>query len=331
MLTDKVLCCECRKEVEYTVESKQMTSQLKNKDYVYTGQEARCNECGSLLWIPEIHDSNLRALYDVYRNENGLIPLDVVRKIPQKYDIGKRPLSLLLGWGEQTFTRYYDGDVPSRQYSDMLMRIYDDPKYYSELLEANKGNLKSSLAYSKSRHAVDKLLYLPDDSESKINVVIRYLLNQCEDVTPLALQKALYYIQGFYYAFFNTFVFSEDCQAWAHGPVYRDIYFRYRNYRFDPIDAPETFDASIFTDNEKELYDSIIKNVCCYSGKTLERFTHNEKPWLITRGSLLPEYASTKVIPKEIIGEYFVEVKNKYDMDRPKDIERYTSDMFAHC
>ena len=162
MSTDKVLCCECRKEVEYTVESKQMTSQLSDKDYVYTGQEARCNECGSLLWIPDIHDSNLRVLYDVCRNENGLVPLDVVRAIPKKYDIGQRPLSLLLGWDEQTFTRYYDGDVPSRQYSDMLRRIYNEPEYYSELLEANKGSLKSSLAYSKSRQATDRILCLPE-------------------------------------------------------------------------------------------------------------------------------------------------------------------------
>ena len=78
MSTDKVLCCECRKEVEYTVESKQMTSRLSDKDYVYTGQEARCNECGSLLWIPEIHDSNLDALYTVFYKETGRIPINTI-------------------------------------------------------------------------------------------------------------------------------------------------------------------------------------------------------------------------------------------------------------
>ena len=29
----------------------------------------------------------------------------------------------------------------------------------------------------------------------------------------IALQKALYYIQGFYYAFYKEFLFAENCQA----------------------------------------------------------------------------------------------------------------------
>ena len=59
--------------------------------------------------------------------------------------------------------------------------------------------------------AVDVLLLPEKSADSKINTVIQYLLNQCEDITPLALQKALYYIQGFYFAFFQTFLFTEDC------------------------------------------------------------------------------------------------------------------------
>jgi len=65
--------------------------------------------------------------------------LEKILEIPQKYNIGKRPISLLLGWGEMTFTRYCDGDMPTKQYSDVLQRIYDDPAFYLSLLEENKG------------------------------------------------------------------------------------------------------------------------------------------------------------------------------------------------
>ena len=99
----------------------------------------------------------------------------------------------------------------------MLFRIYREPQFYAELLEANKENLPSQHAYEKSRRAVDALLSLDNQTDSKINTVIQYLLSQCEDITPLALQKALYYIQGFYYAFYKSFLFVEDCQAWVHG------------------------------------------------------------------------------------------------------------------
>lgn len=145
--------------------------------------------------------------------------------------------------------------MPTKQYSEILTRIHDDPKYYSEILEAGKGRLKAISAYEKSKKAVDVLLFSTSDTsnETKISFAIKYLLNQCGDITPLALQKALYYIQGFYNAFYNDFIFSEDCEAWVHGPVYRDIYFRYRDYHFDPISSCEDFDSSILTSQEMFL------------------------------------------------------------------------------
>ena len=327
-MTEKTFCEECRNDVEYTTASVPMTGTIKGKAYHYTGTEARCADCGNLVFVPEISDDNLRSLYNVFREENGIVSLDVICAIPEKYDIGKRPLSLLLGWGELTFSRYCDGDIPTRQYSDILQRIYNEPQFYSELLEANKANLKSQRTYEKTRRAVDALLSVDAPSNSKINTVIQYLLYQCEDITPLALQKALYYIQGFHFAFYRTFLFPEDCQAWTHGPVYRDIYFRYRDYRFDPIEKTTTFDTSVFSASEKAICDSVINNICCYSGRILERFTHNEAPWLTTRGDLPDSAPSDRIIEKSVIGAYFDAVKAKYNMVNPRDIKDYAQDMF---
>ena len=327
-MTEKTFCEECRNDVEYTTASVPMTGTIKGKEYHYTGTEARCADCGNLVFVPEISDDNLRSLYNVFREENGIVSLDVICAIPEKYDIGKRPLSLLLGWGELTFSRYCDGDIPTRQYSDILQRIYNEPQFYSELLEANKANLKSQRTYEKTRRAVDALLSVDTPSNSKINTVIQYLLYQCEDITPLALQKALYYIQGFHFAFYRTFLFPEDCQAWTHGPVYRDIYFRYRDYRFDPIEKTTTFDTSVFSASEKAICDSVVNNLCCYSGKILERFTHNEAPWLTTRGDLPDSAPSDRIIEKSVIGAYFDAVKAKYNMVNPRDIKDYAQDMF---
>lgn len=328
MNTKKTFCEECRNDVDYAVSSAKLTGRIKDKEYHYVGKEAHCADCGAPVFVQELSDFNLRALYDVYRKENGIIPLEMVLAIPEKYSIGKRPLSLLLGWGEQTFSRYCDGDMPTRQYSDTLMRIWDDPAFYSQLLEENKGKLKSALAYEKSRKAVDALLSRRKDTEAKIDTVIQYLLNRCEDITPLALQKALYYIQGFYYAFYQVFLFPEDCQAWVHGPVYRDIYFRYRDYHFDPIERPADFDTDVFSSGEIAIFDSVINHLCCYSGKVLESFTHNESPWLKTRSDLPAGAPSERIIDKKLIGEYFSAVKAKYNMMNPADIKSYSRDMF---
>lgn len=122
MKNRKVFCEECRRDVDFIVNDKQMVGIIKGETYEYTGKVAYCIDCESEIYVDEVNDFNLRALYDEYRKKNDIISLDEVLKICSKYGIGKRPLSLLLGWGEQTFSRYCDGDIPTKQYSDILKK-----------------------------------------------------------------------------------------------------------------------------------------------------------------------------------------------------------------
>mgnify|MGYP000850270327 FL=1 len=324
-----VFCPECRQDVKYSVKENTESAELKGDVYEFVSHTAFCEKCGREVYVAEIEDENLKALYDAYRQKHDIISLEDIRAIPKKYNIGKRPLSLLLGWGEQTFSRYYDGDMPTKQYSKILQQIYADPAYYLSLLERNKSNLKSDKAYEKSKAITEMLLDISVEQRSKIDVVVDYLLTQCQDITHLSLQKALYYVQGFFYAFYQTFLFTEDCEAWVHGPVYREIYRRYSNYCFDPIDSVNEFDVSSLSGEEKVLLDSIVRHVCCYSGKTLESFTHTETPWVSARVGLPADAPSNGIIPKQSIGEYFTSVKEKYHMLTPANIKDYTQNMFS--
>ncbi len=323
----KTFCETCRKDVSYSVKTADMKQSLRGTEYEFVGKRALCDVCGHEVFAAELEDENLRALYDAYREKNEIISQEEILDIPARYGIGKRPLSVLLGWGEMTFTRYCEGYVPTKQYSQVLRRIHDEPDFYLSILDANRARIRP-VAYEKSRRAVLDLIGGMKAQTSKIDRVVDYLLCRCEDITPLALQKALYYIQGFHYAFFGKYVFVEDCEAWVHGPVYRDIYERYSSYHFDPIDGSQKSDDSVFTDSEKTVIDGVIQNICCYSGKTIERFTHSESPWLKTRGSLHAAMNSAKIISKDDIGAYFIEVKRKYDMLTPSDIDSYARRMF---
>lgn len=133
-------CENCHDMVEYTVKEIKKQKNVKGKDIEYIGKAAYCNECGSEIFVSEIRDNNLNMLDKAYREEEGLISIEI-EMILKKYDIGKRPLSLLLGWGEGTVTRYLDGDTPTKQYSDTLKKILKDSGYLMELLEKNKDEI----------------------------------------------------------------------------------------------------------------------------------------------------------------------------------------------
>ena len=329
MESKETFCENCRKDILYTEKYEAMNAELKGETYSYNGKLAVCEQCGNEVYVNEINDYNLKQLYNEFRNHHDIISLEKIMEIPEKYNIGKRPLSLLLGWGEQTFSRYYDGDMPTKQYSSILQRIYEEPEYYLSILESNKDKLKSQSTYEKSKLATQILLGIQNAPDTtKIDTVVNYFLNKCEDITPLALQKLLYYVQGFYYAFVNQFIFEENCEAWVHGPVFRDVYFKYREYRFDSISVSHAVDDLSLTVSEKAIIDSVIKNFSCYSGKILESFTHAETPWLATRGDLPATASTDRQIEKKLIGEYFTAVKEKNNMLNPSDIGVYSKKMF---
>ena len=51
-------------------------------------------------------------------------------------------------------------------------------------------------------------------------------------ITPLKLQKILYYAQGYYLAINDVELFPEEFQAWTHGPVNEEIYIKYKDYGY---------------------------------------------------------------------------------------------------
>lgn len=128
-------CKACFKKVDCVIKDNvPMVGKINNIQYEYLGREAYCKECGNIVYNPDVLEYNTEALYDKCREVNDLISLQKIREIPQKYNIDNISLSLLLGWSENAFSRFYEGNLPFRQQSDILKKLYDNPNYFSELL-----------------------------------------------------------------------------------------------------------------------------------------------------------------------------------------------------
>lgn len=125
-------------------------------------------------------------------------------------------------------------------------------------------------------------------------------------ITPLKLQKILYYSQGWYMALYNKELFKEDFQAWAHGPANPKIYEKYRKYGYDSIDYPKNQAVSISEKILDFLYD-IWNTYGIYDGKYLEKLTHSEEPWKLARAKANAKDGDscTEVITKESMKNFF--------------------------
>lgn len=320
-------CVECREETTYKIRRVPCTKSIKGKEYVFEISEAVCNKCGEPVNIPGLMDSNAQEIDRQYRLQEGIVSVEDIYSLMEVYKIGKAPLSQALGFGEITITRYLAGQVPSKEYSDVIRRALESPIFMIDKLNENLDKIGET-AYKKSMNAAKELEPLFALSENML-LCISYIFKTAEEVTPLALQKMLYFIQGIYMVLFGVELFSEDCEAWAHGPVFRDVYDVFKNFKYNPIDDTR---FSMFqnrfselSDNVKQVINLVVESFGMYSGKTLERITHGEAPWKDARANCLPDEPSNEVISKEAIRKYFSEVAEKYDIGSVDGIRSYIS------
>ena len=320
-------CIECREETTYRIQPVACRKRIKEKEYEFIVSEAVCEKCGETVNIPGLMDSNAQEVDRQYRLQEGIVGVDYICNLMDVYKMGKAPLSLALGFGEITITRYLSGQVPSKEYSDIIRKALESPVFMVEKLNENADKIGET-AYKKAMNAVKDVAPLFALSE-KMLLTISYIFNKAEEVTPLALQKMLYFIQGIYMVLFGKELFPEECEAWAHGPVFKDVYEVFKSFKYNPIDDTR---FSMFqnrfnelSDDEKRVIDLVIESFGIYSGKILEQITHGEIPWKDARRNCLPGEPSNDVISKEAIREYFSKVAQNYEINSVEGIKRYIS------
>ncbi|MDR2107714.1 MAG: DUF4065 domain-containing protein [Holosporaceae bacterium] len=99
-------------------------------------------------------------------------------------------------------------------------------------------------------------------------------------ISNLKLQKLCYYAQGFHLAMNNSRLFENDIEAWQHGPVVRDLYYKYKDCGAGILKVSEDFSPKILSETIKELLENIYKIYGQYSAWRLRDMTHQEPPWI---------------------------------------------------
>lgn len=203
------------------------------------------------------------------------------------------------------------------------------PAYMKQKLVDNREKLTDA-AYKKAMSMADSIESLFSVSKKMLSV-IAYVFEKLEEVTPLMLQKLLYFIQGVYSALYGKPIFEEDCKAWVHGPVYPEVYELFRDFKYNPIDdarfvmIERTVDT--LTEEEKKVIDLVVNTFGMYGGKVLERITYSEAPWKEARKGYGDSIPSSELLPKDRIMKYYVDINRKYGIGTEEGLKTYIHDM----
>ena len=135
--------------------------------------------------------------------------------------------------------------------------------------------------------------------------VAAYILKKKGMMTTWKLQKLVYYCQAWSLVWDDRPLFSEDVEAWANGPVVRELYGEHKaEFEVDrlPVGNPSKLD-----DDGKETVDAVLDFYGDKSGAWLRELTHMECPWKDARdrARLGPGERGNEVIRKQDMAEYY--------------------------
>jgi uncharacterized phage-associated protein len=136
--------------------------------------------------------------------------------------------------------------------------------------------------------------------------VAAYILRKRGSMTAMKLQKLCYYAYGYHLAWEDRQLFPENFEAWANGPVSRDLYRQHRGrFNLAPGDIPGN--PTDLDPGERESVDLVLESYSDLTAHQLSVMTHHEEPWLAARrrSTVGPLERSTARLRDEDILEYF--------------------------
>lgn len=138
-----------------------------------------------------------------------------------------------------------------------------------------------------------------------INVfdVVGYILFKIKSTTAMKLQKLVYYCQAWSLVWDEKPLFKENIEAWANGPVVRELYRCYKGL-FEISNCPKG-DKSKLNSEQKETIDAVLDYYGNKSPQWLGDLTHIEDPWRNARNGIIEGKRGSRVITLASMEEYY--------------------------
>jgi uncharacterized phage-associated protein len=151
-----------------------------------------------------------------------------------------------------------------------------------------------------------------------VNQIANFFLSKIEQqkgdsITPLKLQKLVYYAQAWHYTIFDKTLFDDKIEAWTHGPVVRSLWERFRGVGKDSsIDISSIdLEKTNFSSETLRLLEEVNQIYGEHTGSYLEALTHSETPWKEARKSLPIHVSSTAEITLTSMKTFYSKLRNE--------------------
>ncbi len=139
---------------------------------------------------------------------------------------------------------------------------------------------------------------------AKVKDVAAYVLQAAGPMTAMKMQKLVYYSQAWHLVFDGVPLYESRVEAWANGPVVRDLYRLHRGqYFLTPSSIGGNPDA--LTQTERATIDAVLHAYGHLDATQLSVMSHSEAPWISARQGLAAGQRGSVEISTASMLEYF--------------------------
>lgn len=156
------------------------------------------------------------------------------------------------------------------------------------------------------------------EAETIANAFLKIAEEDGYSLTPMKLQKLLYFAQGHSLSLLDKSLIRDDCQCWPYGPVYPHVYTALRCYGTNTIEEPivdesklERFDPNQISESDFSFLRSLWKRYGRFDAFYLSELTHiPDGPWAKVRAQT-DHKGRRPIIDKSLIRDFFNSLKKK--------------------
>ena len=136
--------------------------------------------------------------------------------------------------------------------------------------------------------------------------VAKYMLERQGPITPLMLQKLVYYAQVWSIAEGDSPLFADVIKAWAQGPVVPALFHQHKGLAH--VEASDlSGNAEALTEKERSRVDWTLSYYGSKPAVYLSDLTHHEQPWKEARAHGHREGFQSPSISIESIRSFYAE------------------------
>jgi uncharacterized phage-associated protein len=133
--------------------------------------------------------------------------------------------------------------------------------------------------------------------------VAAYIVKEHGPLSAMKLQKLVYYSQAWSLVWDDRQLFRESVEAWANGPVVRELYERHRG-QFELCDWPWG-NVAVLDGEARETVDAVLQYYGPRSAQWLSDLTHREDPWREAREGIPDGERGAAKISLATMAEYY--------------------------